>query len=311
MSETIVAINHLNKLYGKESALADFSMNVQRGDIYGFVGQNGSGKTTTMKYILSLIEGNSGSLELFGKNTPADLANYIERIGSLIESPSFYPYLSAHENLTYYAKFKGITDKEIVGQLLEKIGLDDAGRKKFKNFSLGMKQRLALGLAIMNNPDLLILDEPFNGLDPQGLAEFRKILLKLNHESNVTILISSHILDELSHIATTYGFIHQGKMIEEISEPALQKKCGKYLLLKVDDTKKASFVLEQTIHTENYQILDDQRIRLFDCINESQRVISALVKNGVEVKEVERKGLSLESYYLNLTEGGNQNVKHS
>lgn len=306
MENTVLSIHDLTKSYGKEFALNHFDMTVRKGDIYGFVGQNGAGKTTTMKIILSLIEATSGSLALFGRSSETELRLLRERIGSTIESPSFYPYLSAHDNLTYYAKMKGITDKKAVEQALKTVGLENTGRKKFKNFSLGMKQRLGLSLAVLNNPDLLILDEPLNGLDPQGMATFRKTLVKLNQEYGVTILISSHILDELEHIATTYGFIHEGRMVEEISAADLQSKCGQYLLLKLEDADKGAFVLEQKVQTQNYKILDTHTIQLFDYVNESQKIISEMVTNQVAVKEVEQKSVSLENYYLNLIKAGGQ-----
>lgn len=303
MTNELITIRDLTKKFGSELAVDHLNMTVQRGDIYGFVGQNGSGKTTTMKLILSMIEADSGSIALFGKEDPADLQILRERIGSIVESPAFYPYMSAKENMTYYAKFKGITDKKIVEETLEIVGLTN-NKKKFKHFSMGMKQRLGLALAIMNHPDLLILDEPLNGLDPQGIAEFRRTLLRLNQELNITIIISSHILDELAHIATNYGFINNGRLVEEISAADLQQKCGKYLLFKLSDVKKASFILEQELQITDYKVLDHHTIKLFDGIDRSQAVVANFVKNQVEVMEVERKGVSLEDYYLNLVTGG-------
>lgn len=306
MSNAILEVSALTKKFGHETALDSLKMTVKPRDIYGFVGQNGSGKTTTMKIILSMIKADAGSISLFGKTGSNELRQLRERIGAIVESPSFYPYMSARDNLTYYAKFKGITNKKIIGETLETVGLADTGRKKFKDFSLGMKERLGLALAIMNQPDFLILDEPLNGLDPQGIIAFRQTLQRMNQELGVTILISSHILDELQHVATKYGFIHQGRMVEEITAEALQERCGKFLLLKLEDTKKAAFVLEEEVHTQHFQVLDDYTIQLFDFVDDSQRVVSALIKNDIGVREVERKGISLEKYYLNLISEGGQ-----
>lgn len=290
MTKEIVAVKKLSKSYGKEKVLNNVNMTVNQGDIYGFVGQNGSGKTTTLKIILSLISADSGEVALFGNYSEETLRNLRERIGAIVENPAFYPYLSGEDNLNYYGKFKGISDKNQIQEVLKDVGLEKAGKKKFKNYSLGMKQRLGLGLAILNHPDILILDEPLNGLDPQGIVEFRQTLLNLNKKLGVTIIISSHILDELAHIATCYGFIHHGTILEEISAEELRQKSQKYILLKVTDTKKAVFVLEEKLGLKNYLVLDNQRIKLFDFVEETQNILTQLVQNKVEVIELEKKG---------------------
>lgn len=310
MSKEIITVKKLNMSYGKDKILKNVNMAIHQGDIYGFVGQNGSGKTTTMKIILSLINADSGEVSLFGKHSEKDVRNLLERVGSVVENPAFYPYLSGEDNLIYYGKLKGISDKNQIKDALNTVGLGKAGKKKFKNYSLGMKQRLGLGLAILNHPDILILDEPLNGLDPQGIVEFRQTLLNLNKELGVTIIISSHILDELAHIATTYGFIHHGSILEEISAKELQQKSQKYILLKVTDTKKAVFVLEEQLGLKDYLVLDSQRIKLFEQVEETQNILTHLVQNQVEVIELEKKGRSLEDYFIDLINGGADNAKY-
>lgn len=304
MTKEVIEVKALSKSYGKEKVLRHVNMTIQQGDIYGFIGQNGSGKTTTMKVIMSLIVADTGEVALFGKYSEKELLNLRERIGTIIEDPAFYPYLSGEENLLYYGKFKGLSDKKQVKETLKKVGLESAGKKKFKNYSLGMKQRLGLGLAILNHPDILILDEPLNGLDPQGIVEFRQTLLDLNEKLGVTILISSHILDELAHVATTYGFIHKGTIIEEISSEELQKKSQKYLLLKVTDPQKAIFILEEQLGLQDYLVLDHQQIKLFQFIEDSQTILKLLIQQQVEVISLEKKGHSLEDYFMGLIAGG-------
>ena len=224
--EYVLRTNNLSKHYGQFKALNGLTINVPKGAIYGFVGKNGAGKSTTMKIIMSLVKETQGQLELFESTD-----NQVNRgrIGAIIEQPAFYPYMTAYENLQYYIKFKGIVEANSIENVLKMVGLENAATKKYKNYSLGMKQRLGLALALINNPDLLILDEPLNGLDPQGIAELRETLRHLNKKYGITMVISSHILDELEMIATRYGFIHKGHMIEEITVDELHEKLKKYI----------------------------------------------------------------------------------
>ena len=228
MSDTVIKMNSISKKIRNTVILNDLNMTVYENDIYGFIGQNGSGKSTTMKIIMSLVKETQGQLELFESTD-----NQVNRgrIGAIIEQPAFYPYMTAYENLQYYIKFKGIVEANSIENVLKMVGLENAATKKYKNYSLGMKQRLGLALALINNPDLLILDEPLNGLDPQGIAELRETLRHLNKKYGITMVISSHILDELEMIATRYGFIHKGHMIEEITVDELHEKLKKYKLV--------------------------------------------------------------------------------
>lgn len=280
-------------------------MTVYQKDIYGFIGQNGAGKSTTMKIIMSLIKETQGQLELFDS-----LDNQINRsrIGAIIENPAFYPYMTAYENLKYYVQYKGIVEINSIEKVLKMVGLENVRKKKYKNYSLGMKQRLGLALALINNPDLLILDEPLNGLDPQGIVELREILSHLNKKYGITMLISSHILDELEMIATRYGFIHQGQMIEEITAEKLQEKLKKYISLDVENIGLASITLEQKLHTENFKVMDDHTIYLYDFVNESSLVATTLIQEGVILNKMNISNVSLENYYLSLIKGVESHV---
>ena len=226
MNEVVIETRGICKVYGGFAAVSDLSIQIQKGEIYALVGQNGAGKTTLMKMLCGLTPKTSGELELFGVGTPNGLAASRRRIGAMIETPAFQPYLSARENLEYLKIQRGSTDGNSVDAALKFVGLDYTGTKHFSKFSMGMKQRLGLALAVMGKPELLILDEPINDLDPVGIKEFRDIMLQMNKENGTTILISSHILGELSQIATDYGFIDHGKLIRHITADELEQKCG-------------------------------------------------------------------------------------
>lgn len=218
----ILRTNHITKRYSHRPVVSDLSMTIHKGDIYGFIGKNGAGKTTLIRMITGLAKPSDGNILLFGK---PDLLEGRARIGTVIESPAFYPGMTARENLITQCRLLGINDLTQVDDILELVGLDDTGKKKARNFSLGMRQRLAIALALIGNPELLILDEPTNGLDPEGIKEIRELILRLNKERKITVLISSHILGELSKFATRYGIIHQGKLIEEFTEEELRERC--------------------------------------------------------------------------------------
>ena len=279
MNNTVIKLRDISKKRGQTEILNHLNMTVYQKDIYGFIGQNGAGKSTTMKIIMSLIKETQGQLELFDS-----LDNQINRsrIGAIIENPAFYPYMTAYENLKYYVQYKGIVEINSIEKVLKMVGLENVRKKKYKNYSLGMKQRLGLALALINNPDLLILDEPLNGLDPQGIVELREILSHLNKKYGITMLISSHILDELEMIATRYGFIHQGQMIEEITA--------------------------EKLHTENFKVMDDHTIYLYDFVNESSLVATTLIQEGVILNKMNISNVSLENYYLSLIKGVESHV---
>lgn len=305
MSDTVIKMNSISKKIRNTVILNDLNMTVYENDIYGFIGQNGAGKSTTMKIIMSLVKETQGQLELFESTD-----NQVNRgrIGAIIEQPAFYPYMTAYENLQYYIKFKGIVEANSIENVLKMVGLENAATKKYKNYSLGMKQRLGLALALINNPDLLILDEPLNGLDPQGIAELRETLRHLNKKYGITMVISSHILDELEMIATRYGFIHKGHMIEEITVDELHEKLKKYISLDVENISLATITIEQKLNTVNYKVVNDHTIYLYDYVNHGAKVASTLIKEGVMIEKINVSNMSLENYYFSLIKGVENNV---
>ena len=306
MANIVLKTKNITKKYKGHLAVNNANIEVKQGDIYGLIGKNGAGKTTLLRMISGLTIPTSGEIELFGETSTYGLNKSRMRTGCIIETPSFFPYLSASENLEYYRIQKGIVDKKVVKDVLKIVGLQDTGRKKFKDFSLGMKQRLGLAFAIMGSPDFLILDEPINGLDPTGIVEFRELILKLNRERNITIIISSHILGELSQIATTYGFIHKGKILEQISSKELNEKCRRFLLLKVNDTAKSTVIIEKRLNTNKYEILNNNEIRLYEYVDTPEIVTKTLINNGVMVSSINQTGISLENYFIDLI-GGDHN----
>lgn len=303
MPETVIKTIGISKKYGKFSALSDFTMEVKEGDIYALVGQNGAGKTTLLKLLSGLSLVSSGEIEMLGENSVKGLEKARSKVGCIIETPGFFPYLSAEKNLEYYRIQRGIKDISCVKRALKFVGLDNTGNKKFKNFSLGMKQRLGLALAVLDEPQVLLLDEPINGLDPMGIKEFREILKKLNKEKHTTILISSHILGELSQLATTYGFIRGGKLIQHISAADLHSKCQSYFKLIVNDTSKAQEVLKN-LPVQNVEAAGEHEIDIKGRTEKPEEIIKALVENGVMVSQAYPSGMNLEQYFVNLI-GGN------
>ena len=257
MKEAVLKTYNLCKKYKDQMAVVNVSMTIRKGDIYGFIGQNGAGKTTLIRMITGLARRTSGEIELFGGSGEEALNKGREFIGSLIESPAFYKNMTARENLEVSRLVRNIPGKECIDEVLNLVGLKDTGKKKVKDFSLGMRQRLGIANALLGNPKLLILDEPINGLDPMGIIEIRELLKKINKEKDITILISSHILGELSEMATTYGIIANGKLIEEISSSELSQKCRQYIDLKVDDAKKAVILLERQFGITDYEVLEN------------------------------------------------------
>lgn len=303
MEDTVVSTNNLTKKYGNFCALDNVSINIQKGDIYGLIGRNGAGKTTLMKVITTLTNKTSGEFSLFGHRDD-ELSGVKRRIGTLIENAAFFSGMSAYDNLKYYAIQRGIVNRSQIDEALSLVGLNDAGKKKFKNFSLGMKQRLGVALAILDNPDFIILDEPINGLDPIGISELRDVFIKLNEEKGITILISSHILSELYQVATKFCIIDSGSVIKELTKEELDKECSKCVVIKVDNTKKASTVLEEKLHTTNFKVIDKREIRLYDYLDEPEKVNKALLKNDVDVISINGSGLSFEDYFKNVIKEG-------
>lgn len=305
MSEILLQTHALTKQYGHQKAVDNVDIHIKKGAIYGFIGRNGAGKTTCMRMICGLAKPTSGDIEMFGYSGN-DLTNVRSRVGCLIETPGLYPNLSAQENLKLKCKLFGINKKGYTEEILRKVGLSDVGKKKTKNFSLGMKQRLGIGLALVGEPDLLVLDEPINGLDPQGIAEVRETIQNLCSQQDMTVFISSHILEELSKLATDYGIINNGSLIQEITREELLNKCSDKISITVDNPNKAVPVLDGMGFT-NYMIMDQNHIDVYERLNESADLNEKLVKSGVSVSQIAVTGMELETYFLNLT-GGATNV---
>ncbi|MBP5607385.1 MAG: ATP-binding cassette domain-containing protein [Lachnospiraceae bacterium] len=300
--EYILKTNGLEKKYKNFTALNGLSMNVPKGAIYGFVGKNGAGKTTLIRLICGLQEPDSGDYELYGqKNTGRAIYASRRRMGAVIETPSIYLDMTAEDNMKQQYEVLGIPDYKGLEDLLELVGLSDTGKKKAKNFSLGMRQRLGIAVALCGNPDFLVLDEPINGLDPQGIIEIRELILKLNRERKITVLISSHILDELSRLATHYGFIDHGRIVREMSAAELENACRKCIRLTVTDVKALAMVLDG-LGTE-YKIRDDQNADVYAKPVLSQ-IVRELDKYGCDLITASERDESLESYYISLVGGG-------
>ena len=305
MSEILLQTHALTKQYGHQKAVDNVDIHIKKGAIYGFIGRNGAGKTTCMRMICGLAKPTSGDIEMFGYSGN-ELTKVRSRVGCLIETPGLYPNLSAQENLKLKCKLFGINKKGYTEEILRKVGLSDVGKKKTKNFSLGMKQRLGIGMALVGEPDLLVLDEPINGLDPQGIAEVRETIQNLCSQQDMTVFISSHILEELSKLATDYGIINNGSLIQEITMEELLNKCSDKISITVDNPNKAVPVLDGMGFT-NYMIIDQNHIDVYERLNESATLNEKLVKSGVSVSQIAVTGMELETYFLNLT-GGATNV---
>ena len=301
----ILTAESLSKHYKHFKALDGFSIHVPRGAIDGFVGKNGAGKTTLIRLICGLQEPTSGNYTLYGtKNTQPEITKCRRKMGAVVETPSIYLNMTAEDNLKEQYRIIGLPSFDDIPNLLQLVGLENTGRKKVKHFSLGMKQRLGIAIALAGNPDLLILDEPVNGLDPQGIIEMRELILKLNQKRQITFLISSHILDELSRLATHYGFIDSGHMVKEISAEELEAACRKCLRIQVSDTNILSLVLDEM--DIQYNILSENTADIFAKINISNLTLT-LMNKGCEIISLTERGESLESFYLNLIGGGKTN----
>ena len=302
--EYILETNNLEKSYKDFKVINKLNIHVKKGSIYGLIGKNGAGKTTLIRLISGLQKPLSGTYSIYGiKNTNTKITNVRKRIGAIIESPSIRLEMSARDNLIEQCKIIGIPDFKDVEKLLKLVGLSNTGKKKAKNFSLGMKQRLGIAITLVGNPDFLILDEPINGLDPEGIIEIRELILRLNKEKKITFLISSHYLDELSKIATDYGFINNGEIIKEISKNELEEKSKKRIEIKVDNIKEAVQYLEE--NNISYEVISDELINIYDSIGISE-LATRLSKRNCIISEFNEKKETLENYYINLI-GGSDN----
>ena len=298
--EYALRTKNLSKKFSKKLTVDSVNINIMKGDIYGLIGKNGAGKTTLIRTIVGLAAPTAGEIELFEST---DLKKQRYKIGTVIESPAVYPNFTAKQNLIAQQKLFGKTDINEINQILEIVGLADTGKKKAKNFSLGMKQRLAIAISLIGNPEFLVLDEPINGLDPAGIKDVRDLILKLNKENNITVLISSHILGELAKIATRYGVICNGKLVDEFTPQELQSRVRKCLAINVDNTELSSKIIEENLNTNNYEIKSDKLIYLYDNIDEPSKVNTLLVTNGVIVNSINTIGDDYEPYLIKLMEG--------
>lgn len=302
MSEMLLQTRALTKQYGRHRAVDQVSMHIKKGAIYGFIGRNGAGKTTTLRMISGLASPTAGEIELFGCRG-RDLSRIRSRVGCLIEGPGLYGSMSARDNLKMKSMLLGVYKRVYEEELLDIVGLGGVGKKPVKRYSLGMKQRLGIALALVGEPDLLVLDEPINGLDPQGIAEVRDTVLKLNRERNMTILISSHILEELSKIATDYGIIHNGTLLQELTNEELMEKCSERLEVTLDDPERAVPVMDR-LGIKRYQVADREHIYIFERLEESAALNMAFAKAGIPVRGISVTNEELETYFLKLTGGG-------
>ena len=296
----IVKTHNLTKQYGHTTALDHADITIHRGDIYGLVGNNGAGKTTFLKILTGLITPTDGEFTLLTADSESEYKKVRRRTGAIIENPGFYPKMSVRNNLEYYRIQRGIPGKDTVDRLLKEVNLSDASEKKFEALSMGMKQRLGLALALMGEPEFLILDEPINGLDPMGIIEIRNLLLRLNREKGITILISSHILTELENIATEYGFLNKGKLVEQISAADLKEKCRNYLEVKVTDAAKYAALLEKKLGCTNYKILPENSIHILEKVDRVADYSALAVENQIGLLSFTMKEINLENYYMNL-----------
>ncbi|HGF8157131.1 ATP-binding cassette domain-containing protein [Enterococcus faecium] len=301
-NETVLKATGITKKYGAAKALDKVSIEIKRGMIYGLIGENGAGKSTFMRTIMGLISIDEGSIELFGTT---DLQAARRRMGQSIETPALYPELTARDNLRIQAANGGVSDREIE-DLLKMMRLENTGKKKAKNFSLGMRQRLAIANALITNPEFLILDEPTNGMDPAGMAEMREIIQRLVKERGITVLLSSHLLDELSQIATHYGILHEGHLIKELSKEELAQESRQFIKIDTSATEQAVTVLD-SLGYRDYFVQSSRVIQLFEGIDQIAAINQALVEAKVPVDGIHLVGQKLEDYFLQLT-GGNPHV---
>lgn len=304
MDELLVA-NNLTKKYKHQAAVNNVSINVRRGEIYGLVGKNGAGKTTLLKMIGGLVSPTNGDISFMGYSGK-ERRKVLSRIGILIEAPSLYSGMTAYDNLKLKCICTGVNKEGYIENLLKTVGLGEVGKKKVSQFSLGMKQRLGIAMALVGEPDLLLLDEPINGLDPQGIVEIRNTLLDLNKRKDITIIISSHILEELSKIATNFGFINNGELVKELSHSELDVACNEHIELKLPAPNKALPILDRLGFTR-YRVVNDGTIHVFERLEDSGKIAMELAQNNIEIISISVASKAFENYFLEMI-GGTQNV---
>lgn len=303
MSEYVFETTNLTKVYSQKKVVDGVNLKIRKGDIYGFIGKNGAGKTTTIKLAVGLVKPTQGNIRLFDSD---NLSEGRKKIGVVIENPAFYPYMSARQNIEVQRIMKGVSDKKITDEILNIIGLANTKNKQVKKFSLGMKQRLGIGLALVGNPEFLILDEPINGLDPMGIREVRDLIVKLNKEAGITVLISSHILGELSKMCNVYGVISEGKLVSQVTIEELEQLTGGYISLKVNNLEKTLEVLNAKFNITNVKI-NGNNIHIYDEIERCSDLTSALEEENIIVQSISRCEENYEDYFINLMKGEKTN----
>ena len=303
MEEYLIETRGLTKQYGSQTAVQDLDLRLQPGHIYGLLGRNGAGKTTTMKMLLGLTRPTRGEVFLFGQPLAGREKALLPRVGCLIEAPGFYPNLTATENLALFAGLRGVPRRDAVAYTLQLVGLPYRDKKLCRDYSMGMTQRLGLALALLHDPELLILDEPINGLDPIGIAEMRVFLRRLCDEQGKTILLSSHILSEIAQLADDVGILDRGRLLEQTGMAALEAKTRRYIELKVPDARQASQLLDSALHIRDFTVLDDRTLRLYDLTLPPDRLNRVLYENGLTILELHQCEDTLEDYFRQITGG--------
>ncbi len=300
----IVKTNQLTKVYEGKEVVSAVNMNVKKEEIYGFLGPNGAGKTTVMKMLTNLTKPTSGDVEIFGERLTDRSYELLKRMGTIIEYPIFYEKLTARETLELHCEYMGYYNKQEIAHVLNLVKLTNTEEKRVKDFSLGMKQRLGIARAIITKPELLILDEPINGLDPIGIKELRELFKMLCTEYGITIIISSHILGEIEQLADTIGVIKEGRLITEVTMDTINRNQADYIEVIINDGKKAAFILESKLKMTNFKLMDDHSIRIYD-LTVSQKVLTkTLIEHDIEIEEISKKTSTLEDYFLKLINGG-------
>ncbi|MER1985089.1 MAG: ABC transporter ATP-binding protein [Solibacillus sp.] len=300
----IIQLNNVSKIYKEKAVVSHVNMHVKKGEIYGFLGPNGAGKTTIMKMMMNLIKPTSGEIIICGEKVTPGSYELLKRIGSMIDYPIFYEQLTARENLALHAEYMGYYNKNAINEALDLMQLKHVEGKVVKEFSLGMKQQLGLARAMMTKPEILILDEPMNGLDPVGIKQFRNIFQMLSKDYGTTLLISSHILGEIEQVADTVGVIKDGRLTKEILMDTIRQQNMEYIELETDDVTKAAYVLTEALYITNFKIIDDAMIRIYDLKTPQGKITQTLVLNDVLVESIYRKDNTLEDYFLKIINGG-------
>lgn len=309
MSGALIEVKKLKKQYMKQAAVNDVSFQINEGMICGLIGPNGAGKTTIMKMLGGLVLPTEGSMSIFGSSDEAGLARARSRMSFMIETPYAKEKMTARQNLEKQRLQKGIPDKKRIDEVLKIVGLENTGKKYVRNFSLGMRQRLGIAIALLSKPEIMILDEPINGLDPEGIVEIRELLLKLNREEHITIVISSHILSELSLLCTDYIFIHHGELLQSVSAEELKRLCKEYYHIHTDNDEKAAAVLHEKLHVSDFEVEEDGSIRLYEQMDNLVNVSKALYEGGVVPITLNINDANLEKYYMDMA--GEKNVEHN